>query len=76
MLTDAKLRKLKGKPCDKRYELSDAAGLSVRITPAGMIVFQFRYQYNGVYKNSVAQTRTERNEVKHRDGRKSKLMRG
>lgn len=47
MLTDAKLRKLKGKPCDKRYELSDAAGLSVRITPAGMIVFQFRYQYNG-----------------------------
>lgn len=47
MLTDAKLRKLKGKPCDKRYELSDAAGLSVRITPAGMIVFQFRYQFNG-----------------------------
>ncbi|MGY6029884.1 tyrosine-type recombinase/integrase [Phytobacter sp. AG2a] len=47
MLTDAKLRKIKGKPCEKRYELSDANGLSVRVTPAGMIVFQFRYQFNG-----------------------------
>lgn len=47
MLTDARLRKLKGKPVEKRYELSDANGLSVRITPAGMIVFQFRYQFNG-----------------------------
>lgn len=33
MLTDAKLRKMNGKPIPKRIELSDAKGLSVRVTP-------------------------------------------
>ncbi|HEY2455171.1 MAG TPA: integrase arm-type DNA-binding domain-containing protein [Scandinavium sp.] len=47
MLTDAKLRKLNGKPIDKRIELSDANGLSVRITPNGVIVFQYRYKFDG-----------------------------
>lgn len=32
MLTDAKLRKMNGKPIPKRIELSDANGLSVRVT--------------------------------------------
>lgn len=47
MLTDAKLRKLNGKPIPKRMELSDANGLSVRITPNGVIVFQYRYKLDG-----------------------------
>lgn len=47
MLTDAKLRKMNGKPIDKRMELSDANGLSVRITPTGIIVFQYRYKFDG-----------------------------
>ena len=47
MLTDAKLRKLNGKPIPKLTGLSDANGLSVRITPAGTIVFQYRYRFDG-----------------------------
>ncbi|KZR04307.1 integrase [Klebsiella aerogenes] len=47
MLTDAKLRKLNGKSIPKRMELSDANGLSVRITPTGVIVFQYRYKLDG-----------------------------
>ncbi|EJC6248635.1 TPA: site-specific integrase [Klebsiella pneumoniae] len=47
MLTDAKLRKMNGKPIPKRIELSDANGLSVRITPNGVIVFQYRYKIDG-----------------------------
>lgn len=47
MLTDAKLRKLNGKPIDKRTEIADANGLSVRITPNGVIVFQYRYKIGG-----------------------------
>ncbi|MFE1281615.1 tyrosine-type recombinase/integrase [Klebsiella aerogenes] len=47
MLTDAKLRKLNGKSIPKRMELSDANGLSVRITPTGVIVFQYRYKFDG-----------------------------
>lgn len=47
MLTDAKLRKMNGKPLPKRIELSDANGLSVRITPNGVIVFQYRYKIDG-----------------------------
>ncbi len=37
MLTDAKLRKMNGKPIPKRIELSDANGLSVRITPTASL---------------------------------------
>ncbi len=47
MLTDAKLRKMNGKPIQKRIELSDANGLSVRVTPNGVIVFQYRYKIDG-----------------------------
>ncbi|MEL4016763.1 tyrosine-type recombinase/integrase [Dryocola clanedunensis] len=47
MLTDAKLRKIHGKPIPKRIELSDANGLSVRVTPTGVIAFQYRYKIGG-----------------------------
>lgn len=47
MLTDAKLRKINGKPIPKRIELSDANGLSVRVTPTGVIAFQYRYKIDG-----------------------------
>ncbi|WP_312740512.1 site-specific integrase [Cedecea neteri] len=47
MLTDAKLRKINGKPIQKRIELSDANGLSVRVTPTGVIAFQYRYKFDG-----------------------------
>lgn len=46
MLTDTKLRKLNGTKRDKRVELADSSGLSVRITPAGVIIFQYRYRFN------------------------------
>lgn len=46
MLTDAKLRKLNGKPIPKLIEIPDGGGLSIRITPLGLIVFQYRYRYN------------------------------
>ncbi|MCS3602699.1 integrase [Buttiauxella sp. BIGb0471] len=47
MLTDAKLRKINGKPILKRIELSDVNGLSVRVTPTGVIAFQYRYKIDG-----------------------------
>ncbi len=47
MLTDAKLRKLNGKPIPKLIEMPDGGGLSIRITPLGLIVFQYRYRYAG-----------------------------
>jgi integrase len=47
MLSDAKLRKINGKPVPKRFELSDANGLSVRVTPTGVIAFQYRYKIDG-----------------------------
>ncbi len=47
VLTDAKLRKLNGKPIPKLIEMPDGAGLSIRITPLGLIVFQYRYRYAG-----------------------------
>ncbi|MGQ8763405.1 tyrosine-type recombinase/integrase [Serratia marcescens] len=47
VLTDAKLRKLNGKPIPKLIEMPDGGGLSIRITPLGLIVFQYRYRYAG-----------------------------
>lgn len=47
MLTDAKLRKLNGKPIPKLIEMPDGGGLSIRVTPLGLIVFQYRYRYAG-----------------------------
>lgn len=46
MLSDAKLRKINGKP-QEAAELPDAGGLSVRVSPKGKITFQFRYRFNG-----------------------------
>ncbi|MFV9064338.1 Arm DNA-binding domain-containing protein [Serratia fonticola] len=42
-MTDAKLRKLNGKPIPKLVDMPDSGGLSIRITPLGLIVFQYRY---------------------------------
>ncbi|MFS7190998.1 tyrosine-type recombinase/integrase [Serratia proteamaculans] len=47
VLTDAKLRKLNGKPIPKLIEMPDGGGLSIRVTPLGLIVFQYRYRYAG-----------------------------
>lgn len=47
MLTDTKLRKMNGKPIEKRMEIADANGLSIRVTPTGVIAFQYRYNFDG-----------------------------
>jgi integrase len=44
-LTDKQLKSLKG--ADKRYEVADAHGLSVRVTPQGTVVFQMRFRFQG-----------------------------
>jgi integrase len=44
-LTDQKLKSLKGRR--KRYEIADAHGLGVRVTPRGTITFQIRYRFYG-----------------------------
>ncbi|MCC8366516.1 site-specific integrase [Xenorhabdus sp. PB61.4] len=46
-ITDSWLRSTSGKPQDKISTKSDRDGLSVRITPKGKIIFQFRYRWNG-----------------------------
>ena len=35
------------KPTNKRYEIADTHGLSVRVTPLCLITFQFRFRYGG-----------------------------
>lgn len=47
MLTDTKLRNIHGKPYDGPEEVPDAGGLSARISPRGVISFQYRYRFNG-----------------------------
>jgi hypothetical protein len=44
-LSDAKLRKIAGKPYGGPAELPDGQGLSARVSPAGHISFQYRYRY-------------------------------
>ncbi|WP_421174173.1 tyrosine-type recombinase/integrase [Aeromonas enteropelogenes] len=44
-LSDAKLRKIAGKPYDGPTELPDGQGLSARISPTGHISFQYRYRH-------------------------------
>lgn len=44
-LSDTKLRSLNGKPYSGPAEVTDADGLSARITPNGTIAFQFRYRW-------------------------------
>lgn len=46
-ITDSWLRSVNGKPQQKMLTKSDRDGLSVRVTPAGKIVFQFRYRWDG-----------------------------
>ncbi len=46
-ISDAKLRGLHGKPYDGPSEVTDADGLGIRITPKGVISFQYRYRFNG-----------------------------
>ncbi|WP_140183164.1 integrase arm-type DNA-binding domain-containing protein [Providencia stuartii] len=46
-ITDSYLRSVNGKPLDKMITKADRDGLSVRITPKGKVVFQFRYRWNG-----------------------------
>ncbi|CDH31742.1 tyrosine-type recombinase/integrase [Xenorhabdus bovienii] len=45
-ITDSWLRSINGKPQEKITTKSDRDGLSVRITPKGKIIFQFRYRWN------------------------------
>ncbi|MEL5557830.1 site-specific integrase [Serratia ureilytica] len=46
-LSDTKLRSLHGKPYSGSPEVSDADGLSARISPKGVINFQYRYRWHG-----------------------------
>ncbi|PHM29113.1 tyrosine-type recombinase/integrase [Xenorhabdus budapestensis] len=46
-ITDSWLRSASGKPQEKITTKSDRDGLSVRVTPKGKIIFQFRYRWNG-----------------------------
>lgn len=46
-LNDTKLRRIDGKPYDGPSEIADGGGLSARISPKGLITFQYRYRING-----------------------------
>lgn len=46
-LNDTKLRRIDGKPYNGPDEIADGGGLSARISPKGLITFQFRYRFNG-----------------------------
>lgn len=46
-LSDTKLRSIHGKPYSGPPEVADADGLGVRISPKGVILFQYRYRWNG-----------------------------
>lgn len=45
-LTDLKVKKLASR--NRRFEVSDGKGLSIRITPKGVKTWVFRYQYNKI----------------------------
>ncbi|PZL89539.1 integrase [Pantoea graminicola] len=46
-ISDTKLRGLHGKPYSGPAEITDADGLGIRITPKGIVSFQYRYRING-----------------------------
>ena len=46
-ISDTKLRSLHGKPYSGPQEISDQDGLSARISPKGVIKFQYRYRWQG-----------------------------
>ncbi|MDU1195671.1 site-specific integrase [Kluyvera ascorbata] len=46
-ISDTKLRSIHGKPYSGPSEITDSDGLGIRITPKGVISFQFRYRWEG-----------------------------
>ena len=46
-ISDTKLRSIHGKPYSGSPEITDSDGLGVRITPRGIINFQYRYRWQG-----------------------------
>ena len=46
-LTETWLKANSGKPVAKTYEVADRDAMSVRVSPAGKVVYQLRYRYNG-----------------------------
>jgi len=45
-LSESWLKSNNGKPREKVEVITDRDGLSIRISPKGKIVFQFRYRFN------------------------------
>ncbi|TDB62971.1 tyrosine-type recombinase/integrase [Photorhabdus khanii] len=45
-ITDSWLRSISGKPQEKMITKSDRDSLSVRVTPKGKVIFQFRYRWD------------------------------
>ncbi len=46
-ISDTKLRSVYGKPYSGPSEITDSDGLGIRITPKGIISFQFRFRWDG-----------------------------
>lgn len=46
-ISDTKLRSIYGKPYSGPSEITDSDGLGIRITPKGIINFQFRFRWDG-----------------------------
>lgn len=46
-ISDTKLRAIHGKPYSGDAEITDSDGLSLRITPRGVINFQYRFRWDG-----------------------------
>ncbi len=46
-LSDTKLRSISDKPYRGKPELTDSDGLSARISPNGVVAFQYRYRWEG-----------------------------
>lgn len=46
-ISDTKLRSTYGKPYSGPSEITDSDGLGIRITPKGVISFQFRFRWDG-----------------------------
>ena len=46
-LTDAWLKSVHRKPRERSLEKADRDGMGARVTPAGKVVFQLRFRYQG-----------------------------
>lgn len=46
-ISDTKLRSIYGKPYSGPSEITDSDGLGIRVTPKGVISFQFRFRWDG-----------------------------